>query len=590
MTKQEFREFYQNKLIYLDGATGSNLQKAGMPTGVCPEQWILEHPDAILELQRAFVEAGTNILYAPTFTANRIKLAEYGLAEHLIDMNTELVRLAKQAAGGKALVAGDITMTGRQLTPMGDMDFEQLIDVYKEQIRVLDQAGVDLLVVETMMSLQETRAALIAAKEVSSLPVIASLTFESDNKTLFGTDPMTAMLVLQALGADVVGTNCSTGPDQMCGVVRQMKQVAKIPVLAKPNAGLPKLDSEGRTVYEMDAETFGREMCLLVEAGATFLGGCCGTTVKHIRSMVDKTGAMKLPETTDAVQNKGIRYLTSERKTLAFGLDDRFHIVGERINPTGKKKFQACIRDNDFSMVEEFVTQQEESGASILDINMGCPVPKVVNNGEGSALMKNPKLVREIVTAMTKAIDKPLTVKIRKGFDEDHVNAVEMAKIAEASGAAAVAVHGRTREQFYSGKADWDIIRQVKEAVKIPVIGNGDLLTAEDVIAMEEQTGCDGFMIARGAQGNPWIFRQILHYFETGEHLQKPPASEVAQMILRHARMMLEFKGEYIGIREIRKHAAWYTAGYPHGARLRVAINQVENYEQLETLLMEYFV
>ena len=366
MTKQEFREFYQNKLIYLDGATGSNLQKAGMPTGVCPEQWILEHPDAILELQRAFVEAGTNILYAPTFTANRIKLAEYGLAEHLIDMNTELVRLTKQAAGGKALVAGDITMTGRQLTPMGDMDFEQLIDVYKEQIRVLDQAGVDLLVVETMMSLQETRAALIAAKEVSSLPVIASLTFESDNKTLFGTDPMTAMLVLQALGADVVGTNCSTGPDQMCEVVRQMKQVAKIPVLAKP-----KLDSEGRTVYEMDAETFGKEMCLLVEAGATFLGGCCGTTVKHIRSMVEKTGAMKLPETTDTAQNKGIRYLTSERKTLAFGLDDRFHIVGERINPTGKKKFQACIRDNDFSMVEEFVTQQEESGASILDINMG---------------------------------------------------------------------------------------------------------------------------------------------------------------------------------------------------------------------------
>ena len=204
--------------------------------------------------------------------------------------------------------------------------------------------------------------------------------------------------------------------------------------------------------------------------------------------------------------------------------------------------------------------------------------------------MKNPKLAGEIIEKTVKAIKKPVTVKIRKGFDDEHVNAVEMAKIAEASGAAAVAVHGRTREQFYSSKADWDIIRQVKEAVKIPVIGNGDLLTAEDVIAMEEQTGCDGFMIARGAQGNPWIFRQILHYFETGEHLQKPPASEVAQMILRHARMMLEFKGEYIGIREIRKHAAWYTAGYPHGARLRVAINQVENYEQLETLLMEYFV
>lgn len=245
---------------------------------------------------------------------------------------------------------------------------------------------------------------------------------------------------------------------------------------------------------------------------------------------------------------------------------------------------------SDPKIVSEMAKRIEERPFTFLDINMGCPVPKVVKNKEGSALMKNPRLVYELVSAVVKAIEKPVTVKIRKGFDDEHVNAVEMAKIAEASGAAAVAVHGRTREQFYSGKADWDIIRQVKEAVKIPVIGNGDLLTAEDVIAMEEQTGCDGFMIARGAQGNPWIFRQILHYFETGEHLTKPPASEVAQMILRHARMMLEFKGEYIGIREIRKHAAWYTAGYPHGARLRVAINQVENYEQLETLLMEYFV
>ena len=245
---------------------------------------------------------------------------------------------------------------------------------------------------------------------------------------------------------------------------------------------------------------------------------------------------------------------------------------------------------SDPDIISEMAKKIENRPFSILDINMGCPVPKVAGNGEGSALMKNPKLVEEIVSKTAKAIKKPVTVKIRKGFDDEHINAVEIARIAESAGAAAVAVHGRTREQYYSGKADWDIIRQVKEAVKIPVIGNGDLLTAEDVIAMEEQTGCDGFMIARGAQGNPWIFRQILHYFETGEHLQKPPASEVAQMILRHARMMLEFKGEYIGIREIRKHAAWYTAGYPHGARLRVAINQVENYEQLETLLMEYFV
>ena len=216
---------------------------------------------------------------------------------------------------------------------------------------------------------------------------------------------------------------------------------------------------------------------------------------------------------------------------------------------------------------------------------MGCPVPKIVNNGEGSALMKNPILAGEIIEKTVKAIQKPVTVKIRKGFDDEHVNAVEMARVAQESGAAAVAVHGRTREQYYSGKADWDIIRQVKEAVSIPVIGNGDLLTAEDVIAMKEQTGCDGFMIGRGAQGNPWIFEQILHYFRTGEKLPKPSAEEVTDMILRHAKMMLEFKGEYTGIREIRKHAAWYTAGYPNSAKLRVAINAVESYEELERLL-----
>lgn len=240
---------------------------------------------------------------------------------------------------------------------------------------------------------------------------------------------------------------------------------------------------------------------------------------------------------------------------------------------------------SDPDIISSIAHQIEERPFDILDLNMGCPVPKIVNNGEGSALMKNPKLAGEIIEKTVKAIKKPVTVKIRKGFDDTCVNAVEMAKIAEASGAAAVAVHGRTREQFYSGKADWDIIRQVKEAVSIPVIGNGDLLTAEDVITMYNQTGCDGFMIGRGAQGNPWIFRQVLTYFETGEHLPKPTFEEVTEMMLRHARMMLEFKGEYTGIREIRKHGAWYTAGYPNSAKLRVMINEVETYEQLEGLL-----
>ena len=240
---------------------------------------------------------------------------------------------------------------------------------------------------------------------------------------------------------------------------------------------------------------------------------------------------------------------------------------------------------SDPDIVSGIAHQIEERPFDILDINMGCPVPKIVNNGEGSALMKNPRLAGEIIEKTVKAIKKPVTVKIRKGFDDAHVNAVEMARIAEASGAAAIAVHGRTREQFYSGKADWDIIRQVKEAVSIPVIGNGDLLTAEDVVAMYEQTGCDGFMVGRGAQGNPWIFRQILHAFETGEQLPKPTFAEVRDMMLRHAQMMIEFKGEYTGIREIRKHGAWYTAGYPNSAKLRVMINEVETYEQLENLL-----
>ena len=301
------------------------------------------------------------------------------------------------------------------------------------------------------------------------------------------------------------------------------------------------------------------------------LGPMAGVTDLPFRLLCKEQGAGLL--CMEMVSAKAILYKNRNTESLLE--------IDPRENPVSLQLF-----GSDPEIISTIAHQIEERPFDILDLNMGCPVPKIVNNGEGSALMKNPKLAGEIIRRTVRAIDKPVTVKIRKGFDDEHINAVEMAKIAEDAGAAAVAVHGRTREQFYSGKADWDIIRQVKEAVSIPVIGNGDLLTAEDVIAMEEQTGCDGFMIARGAQGNPWIFRQILHYFETGEHLAKPTIEEVTQMILRHARMMLEFKGEYIGIREIRKHAAWYTAGYPNSARLRVAINNVESFEALEELLM----
>ena len=224
----------------------------------------------------------------------------------------------------------------------------------------------------------------------------------------------------------------------------------------------------------------------------------------------------------------------------------------------------------------------------VIDINMGCPAPKVAGNGGGAALMKNVALAARITEATVKAVDLPVTVKFRKGFNDSNINAVEFAKMAESCGVAAVAVHGRTREQYYSGKADWDIIRQVKEAVSIPVIGNGDVVDAASAEALVEQTGCDGIMIGRGAEGNPWIFKQILHYRETGETLAKPTQHEVKEMMLRHARMQVEYKGGAIGIREMRKHVAWYTAGFPHSAKLRAAINQVESLQELEQMLNEW--
>lgn len=244
---------------------------------------------------------------------------------------------------------------------------------------------------------------------------------------------------------------------------------------------------------------------------------------------------------------------------------------------------------SDPDIISEMAAYIEERPFDILDLNMGCPVPKVAGNGEGSALMRNPRLVEQIVSKTARAIKKPVTVKIRKGFTQSESNAVEIARIAEASGAAAVAVHGRTREQYYSGEADWDIIRQVKEAVKIPVIGNGDVDSPQKAKAMLEQTGCDAVMIGRAARGNPWIFHQVSTYLRTGEIPERPGQAEVLSMMLRHARMQLECKGEYTGIREMRKHISWYTAGYPNSAKLRAAINMVETYEQLEELLKVHF-
>ena len=376
MTKQEFRQLVQERLVFLDGATGSNLQKAGMPTGVCPEQWILENPDCFVQLQKQYLHSGTDILYAPTFSANRIKLEEYGLAQSLREMNLRLVELSKRAVGEYMVeernaecipfIAGDLTMTGKLLVPLGPLSFETAVEVYKEQIEVLVSAGVDLLVIETMMSLQEARAALIAAGEVSNLPVMVTMTFDETAHTLYGTEPEVAMLVLQGLGADAVGVNCGAGPEYCEEIVKRMKAVANVPVIAKPNAGMPKMRN-GETVYDQDPTTFAEGMKRLVEAGAGILGGCCGTTPEHIKAAYDALAK----ECPSVVNETPVSAVTNERRAVYVTLDGAFLPVGERINPTGKKKFQESLRAGDISMAVEFAEEQEANGAAILDINVG---------------------------------------------------------------------------------------------------------------------------------------------------------------------------------------------------------------------------
>ncbi len=303
------------------------------------------------------------------------------------------------------------------------------------------------------------------------------------------------------------------------------------------------------------------------------LGPMAGVTDLPFRMLCKEQGAGLIY--TEMVSAKGIMY--NNRNTIPL-LE-----VNEKERPVSLQLF-----GNDPKLLGKMAKKIEDRNFDILDINMGCPVPKVVNNGEGSALMDNPKLIGEIVNEIVKSIKKPVTIKIRKCFKEDKLNAVEIAKIAEDNGAAAIAVHPRSRLQYYSGKADWEVIRQVKEAVSIPVIGNGDVNSPVDAINMMKETGCDGVMIARGARGNPYIFRQVLEYMDKGITIEKPDIDEVIAMILRHASMQVEFKGEYIGIREMRKHVAWYTTGYPSSARLRDRVNEIESYSGLETLLFEW--
>lgn len=407
MDKVLFNRLFSDRVVMLDGATGSNLIACGMPVGVSTEKWIIDNPKHLIKLQREYIRSGSNILLAPTFTANRIKLEEYGLQDKVEEINTKLVALSKEAValeGHRGYVAGDMTMTGRQLKPIGDLELEELIDVYKEQANALVNAGVDLFIVETMMSLSEARAAVLAIKEVCDLPIMVSLTFNEDGKTLFGSTPEAAVVVLQSIGADAVGVNCSTGPKEMKSIIRKMLDYAKVPVFAKPNNGKPEL-IDGETTYRMTPEEFAELARDIVDLGVGAIGGCCGTTPKHIaalRSLI--RGCTVIPP-----KPKYKRVLSSESKVVNIELDQCFMVIGERINPTGKKKLQEELKNGSLNLALKMAEEQTENGASILDINMG------MNGIDEAQMMEN------ILYELPAVTDLPLSI------DSSYIEVIERA-------------------------------------------------------------------------------------------------------------------------------------------------------------------
>ena len=290
MTRQEFDELTKKGVVLLDGATGSNLRKAGMPVGISSEQWVLENPKVLQELQSAYVEAGSQIVYAPTFAANRISLRNFNLQDRVVELNTKLVKISKDGVGSRALVAGDLTTTGQLLEPQGNLTYDALYQAYREQIKALVDAGVDLIGAETMLGVDETVVALDAAQSVCDIPMMCSLTLEADGTAMYGGNAVEAVMTLQEMGAAAVGLNCSVGPDQLESVVANMKAVAKVPIIAKPNAGMPVINEKGEAIYDMNAEDFARHAKRLVEVGAGIVGGCCGTTPEYIRRLAEVLG------------------------------------------------------------------------------------------------------------------------------------------------------------------------------------------------------------------------------------------------------------------------------------------------------------
>ncbi|MGA3279361.1 MAG: homocysteine S-methyltransferase family protein [Smithella sp.] len=392
------------KIVVLDGAMGTELQKMGMPDGVCPEQWCLDNPQNIRELYSSYQKAGAQIVYTCTFGANRFKLKQHGIKENSYQINNELARLAKLAVGKKTLVAGDIGPTGLFIEPFGTLAFEEAVDAFKEQARGLIDGGCDLIVIETMIDIQEARAALLAVKEIKDIFTIVSMTYEKDGHTLNGTDPVTALITLQSLGANAVGCNCSTGPEKMVDFIAAMKPYATVPLVAKPNAGFPRLEG-GETIFEMDAKTFASFGRNLAKAGANMLGGCCGTTPVHIRELARAIAVIKpkLPA------KKSISALSSARGFLHFSENQPLFIVGERINPTGKKSLQQELTEGKMSIIRQMAAEQENQGANLLDINVGQPGIDEV------------KTIKEVIGLLTTTTKLPLAV------DSSNIKTIEAA-------------------------------------------------------------------------------------------------------------------------------------------------------------------
>jgi len=378
-------------VLVLDGATGTELQKRGMPAGVSPEKWVLDNPRALIDLQKKYFRSGSNVVLSFTFGGNRVKLQEYGMGDRVREVNRELVGISRRAAGSRGLVGGDISSTGNFIEPFGDTPFETAVDIYKEQVEGLLEGGVDFFFIETMIDIQEARAALLAVRESCDLPVCVSMTFNEDARTLTGTDPVSALVTLQSLGADAVGCNCSTGPLHMLEFLKAMKPYAGVPLFAKPNAGLPKL-IDGKTVFDMNAQEFGQYVPMLAEAGASMIGGCCGTDPSFIHEIGKCVKGIK----PGPVGNSRFSAVSSARKTVHIGPACPVTIIGERINPTGKKVLQAELSEGKTTEVRRFAMEQIEKGASILDINVGMP-----GINEADRMM-------EIVQLLSTTVEAPL--------------------------------------------------------------------------------------------------------------------------------------------------------------------------------------